>query len=158
MEKATFAAGCFWGVEEIFRALPGVTQTKVGYCGGTTKNPTYQEVCTDTTNHAEAIQIEFDPKVITYQQLLDKFWNSHNPTTPNQQGPDIGSQYRSAIFYHSPEQQELAEQSKQDQQQNGKWANRTIVTQIVPEATFYDAEEYHQKYLAKRGLNPSCHI
>lgn len=155
MEKATFAAGCFWGVEELFRTLPGVISTKVGYTGGNVKNPSYELVCTDTTNHTEAIEIEFDPIKISYETLLAKFWSCHNPTTTNRQGPDIGSQYRSAIFYHNPNQQELAENTKLAESK--KWPN-PIVTEIIPATTFYDAEEYHQKYLAKRGLNPSCHI
>jgi peptide-methionine (S)-S-oxide reductase len=155
MEKATFAAGCFWGVEELFRTLPGVISTKVGYTGGDTDSPSYELVCTGITNHAEAIEIEFDPAKINYETLLDKFWAYHNPTTPNRQGPDIGTQYRSAIFYHNSSQKELAEKTKTEVSK--QWPN-PIVTQIVPATTFYDAEQYHQKYLAKRGLNPSCHI
>jgi peptide-methionine (S)-S-oxide reductase len=150
MEKATFAAGCFWGVEATFRRVPGVVSTAVGYTGGNTVNPTYEQVCTDHTGHAEAVQVEFDPGRVSYEELLDVFWNNHNPTTPNRQGPDFGSQYRSAIFYHSPEQQAAAEASKQRRDKSGIY-QRPIVTQIVPASEFYRAEEYHQQYLEKRG-------
>jgi peptide-methionine (S)-S-oxide reductase len=156
MQKATFAAGCFWGVEELFRQTQGVTNTKVGYIGGQTKNPTYQEVCQDYTGHAEAVEIEFDPNIVSYQNLLEIFWNNHNPTTPNQQGPDIGSQYRSAIFYHDENQRQLAEDSKQELANSNKFKN-PIVTIIEPATSFYDAEDYHQQYLAKRGKT-SCRI
>jgi peptide-methionine (S)-S-oxide reductase len=149
-EKATFAAGCFWGVEETFRQTTGVISTAVGYEGGSLANPTYQDVCTDRTGHAETVEVEYDPAQISYAQLLDIFWNNHNPTTLNRQGPDIGSQYRSAIFYHTPEQQEIAQASKERLAQSGKF-KRPIVTQIVPATTFYRAEEYHQRYLLKRG-------
>lgn len=151
-EKAAFAAGCFWGVEETFRQTKGVTSTAVGYEGGSYLNPTYQDVCTDRTGHAETVEIEYDPTQISYEQLLDIFWNNHNPTTLNRQGPDIGSQYRSAIFYHTPEQLEIAQASKERLSQSGKF-KRPIVTQIVPATTFYRAEEYHQHYLQKRGLS-----
>jgi len=150
MEKATFAAGCFWGVEATFRRVPGVVSTAVGYTGGNTVNPTYEQVCTDHTGHAEAVQVEFDPGRVSYEELLDVFWNNHNPTTPNRQGPDFGSQYRSAIFYHSPQQQAAAEASKQRRDKSGIY-QRPIVTQIVPASEFYRAEEYHQQYLEKRG-------
>lgn len=149
-QKATFAAGCFWGVEETFRRTPGVLVTAVGYTGGHTENPTYEQVCSDRTGHAEAVEIIFDPKQISYEVLLDIFWNSHDPTTLNRQGPDVGSQYRSAIFYHSIEQKAAAEASRE---RYAPRFNRPIVTQIVPAGVFYRAEEYHQQYLAKRGLS-----
>jgi len=151
-EKAAFAAGCFWGVEETFRQAKGVTSTAVGYEGGSYADPTYQDVCTDRTGHAESVEIEYDPAQISYEQLLDIFWNNHNPTTLNRQGPDLGSQYRSAIFYHTPEQLEIAQASKERLSQSGKF-RRPIVTQIVPATTFYRAEEYHQRYLQKRGMS-----
>ena len=147
-EKATFGAGCFWGVEETFRKLKGVTSTAVGYAGGTKENPTYEDVCSDETGHAEAVQVEFDPSQVSYDDLLDVFWSNHNPTTLNRQGPDIGTQYRSVIFYHSPEQKAAAEKSKIDMSSR---LNRPIVTQIGPAAKFWRAEEYHQRYLEKRG-------
>jgi peptide-methionine (S)-S-oxide reductase len=156
MENATFAAGCFWGVEETFRRLEGVKSTAVGYIGGNTKNPTYEQVCRGDTNHAEGVQIEFDPEKISYQKLLNIFWDNHNPTTPNRQGPDIGTQYRSAVFYHSEAQKEAAEKSKEEHSKEGKWAGRQIVTQIVPAAEFWMAEDYHQQYLLKRGRSV-CH-
>jgi peptide-methionine (S)-S-oxide reductase len=156
MEKATFGAGCFWGVEEAFRQTPGVTSTAVGYAGGTLDNPTYEQVCSGRTGHAEVVQVEFDPAQVSYEQLLQVFWENHNPTQLNRQGPDIGTQYRSAIFYHSPEQKEVAEQSKQQLEASGQF-NRPIVTQIEAASTFYRAEEYHQQYLAKRGAR-SCHF
>lgn len=154
MEKATFAAGCFWGVEASFRALPGVVDAQVGYTGGTLPSPTYHDVCTDRTGHAEALEITFDPAKISYEKLLDHFWQMHDPTTPNRQGPDFGTQYRSAIFFHSPEQEKAARASRE------RWQERfrqPIVTEIVPASTFYRAEEYHQRYLEKKGLS-SCHI
>ena len=147
-EKATFGAGCFWGVEETFRKLKGVTSTAVGYAGGTKENPTYEDVCSDETGHAEAVQVEFDPSQVIYDDLLDVFWSNHNPTTLNRQGPDIGTQYRSVIFYHSPEQKAAAEKSKIDMSSR---LNRPIVTQIEPAQKFWRAEEYHQRYLEKRG-------
>jgi peptide-methionine (S)-S-oxide reductase len=156
MEKATFGAGCFWGVEAAFREVKGVKETAVGYAGGTLDNPTYQDVCTDRTGHAEVVQVEYDPNVVSYQQLLDVFWGNHDPTTVNRQGPDVGTQYRSVIFYHSPEQQALAEASKEKQQASGRF-KRSIVTQILPAPTFYRAEDYHQQYLEKRGMT-RCHI
>jgi peptide-methionine (S)-S-oxide reductase len=153
---ATFAAGCFWGVEEIFRTTPGVVDTAVGYTGGTMKDPTYQDVCTGETGHSEAVQVTYDPQKISYEALLKIFWDNHNPTTRNAQGPDIGSQYRSAIFTHSP-QQETAAKNSLSALDKAKKFPRPIVTQILPATTFYAAEEYHQKYLMKRGMG-SCHI
>jgi peptide-methionine (S)-S-oxide reductase len=156
MAIATFGGGCFWGVEEAFRQLPGVVNTTVGYEGGTLENPTYKDVCTDRTGHAEVVQVEYDPERITYEELLKLFWDIHDPTTPNRQGPDVGSQYRSVIFYHTPEQETEARASKAALEQSGRF-RRPIVTQIVPAGTFYSAEDYHQQYLAKRGM-ASCHI
>ena len=154
-QKATFGAGCFWGVEAEFRKLPGVVSTAVGYMGGKSRNPSYQDVCSDMTGHAEVVQVEFDPAAVSYKQLLDLFWQLHDPTTLNRQGPDIGTQYRSAVFYHTPEQQQAANMSKLEQDATGKH-RRPIVTQIVPADTFWRAEEYHQQYLEKRGM-ASCH-
>ena len=154
MEKATFAAGCFWGVEATFRALPGVKSTRVGYVGGQADGPTYEQVCTGTTGHAEVVQVTFRPDVIAYSELLDWFWGNHDPTTLNRQGPDVGSQYRSAVFFHGPEQQTEAEASKQALATSGRFV-RPIVTEIVPAATFWQAEDYHQQYLEKRGQS-SC--
>jgi peptide-methionine (S)-S-oxide reductase len=156
MATATFAAGCFWGVEEAFRTLPGVTGTAVGYLGGTLDNPTYHDVCSDRTGHAEVVQVEYDPVQISYEQLLDKFWNSHDPTQRNRQGPDIGTQYRSAVFYHTPEQQAAAEASKAKREASGRY-RRPIATEITAAGPFWRAEEYHQQYLQKRGMG-SCHI
>jgi peptide-methionine (S)-S-oxide reductase len=153
-EKATFAAGCFWGVEAAFAHVEGVVSSVVGYTGGHTENPTYQEVCTDKTGHAEAVQIAFDPSRISYDQLLKVFWGIHDPTTLNRQGPDVGSQYRSAIFYHTPQQKATAELSKQKLQRSGRFT-KPIVTEITPASKFYRAEEYHQRYLEKRG-ETSC--
>jgi len=153
MEKATFAAGCFWGVEAAFQ-VKGVVSTTVGYTGGKTENPTYEQVCTGKTGHAEAVEIVFDPTKISYSELLKIFWKIHDPTTPNKQGPDIGTQYRSAIFYHNKKQKEEAEKSKKEVQKRLK---EKIVTEIIPAPTFYKAEEYHQKYFEKKGLS-SCHI
>jgi peptide-methionine (S)-S-oxide reductase len=155
-EKATFGAGCFWGVEAVFRQVGGVRSTAVGYEGGTLQNPTYKDVCGNETGHAEVVQVEYDPSVISYTSLLDLFWNNHDPTTRDRQGVDVGTQYRSVIFYHTPEQQRQAQASKELLEQSGRF-KRPIVTQIVPAATFYRAEEYHQQYLEKRGL-ASCHI
>ncbi len=149
--KATFGAGCFWHVEDLLSKTKGVKSTKVGYIGGQLPNPTYEEVCTDKTGHAEAVEVEYDPDEISYEELLDVFWNNHNPTTLNRQGPDIGIQYRSAIFYHDDEQKEIAEKSKQTLDKSRKYEN-PIVTEIVPSPTFYSAEEYHQKYFKKHGL------
>jgi len=155
-EKATFAAGCFWGVEAAFRQIPGVLATAVGYLGGRTKNPTYEDVCTDRTGHAEAVEVEFDPNRVRYQQLLDVFWNEHDPTQLNRQGPDVGTQYRSAIFFHNPAQQAAAIASKEALEKSGRY-RRPIVTEIVPAPEFFRAEDYHQQYLEKRGL-ASCKI
>jgi peptide-methionine (S)-S-oxide reductase len=156
LESAMFGAGCFWQVEEVFRKVPGVITTAVGYAGGKTNKPTYQEVCTGSTNHAEVLHIEFDPKVVSYDQLLDVFWKNHNPTTLNRQGPDVGTQYRSAIFYYSPEQKKAAEESKKRLDTSKKW-KKPVVTQIEPAPEFYRAEDYHQRYLQKRGID-ACHI
>jgi peptide-methionine (S)-S-oxide reductase len=156
IEKATFGAGCFWGVEAAYRKIKGVTATAVGYMGGTLDNPTYQDVCTDRTGHAEVVQVEYDPAQVSYADLLNVFWENHDPTTLNRQGPDYGTQYRSAIFYHSPEQQAAAQASKDKLQASGRF-RRPIVTEITPAATFYRAEEYHQQYLEKRGQS-HCHI
>jgi peptide-methionine (S)-S-oxide reductase len=155
-EKATFAAGCFWGVEETFRQLKGVKTTTVGYTGGHSENPTYEEVCTDTTGHAEAVEVEFDPAQVRYGDLLDVFWSNHDPTQLNRQGPDFGKQYRSAIFFHTAEQERLARESKEQLTAEHRYS-RPIMTQIVPATTFYPAEEYHQQYLAKRGQRV-CHL
>jgi peptide-methionine (S)-S-oxide reductase len=149
-QKATFGAGCFWGVEETFRNLKGVVATAVGYAGGTKENPSYQDVCTDRTGHAEVVDVDFNPDEISYEQLLEVFWSNHNPTTLNRQGPDVGRQYRSVIFYHSPEQQAAAEASKERLQNSGRFP-RPIVTVIEPASQFWRAEEYHQQYLKKRG-------
>jgi peptide-methionine (S)-S-oxide reductase len=155
-ETATFAAGCFWGVEEIFSCLKGIKSVMVGYAGGNFENPAYEDVSTGKTGHAESVQIKFDPKIISYEELLKIFWENHNPTTPNRQGPDIGTQYRSIIFYHSPEQKELAEKSKKELELSGKFKN-PIITEIISAGKFWKAEEYHQNYLKKKGL-ASCHI
>jgi peptide-methionine (S)-S-oxide reductase len=157
-ETATFAAGCFWGVESTFRKVPGVLRTRVGYTGGTMVNPTYRDVCTDRTGHAEAIDIEFDPKKVSYQDLLNVFFENHDPTTVDRQGPDAGTQYRSAIFYHSPEQEKLAEAEKERRNHSGEYVG-PIVTQIEAAGEFYPAEEYHQRYNERRGLEGSaCHF
>jgi peptide-methionine (S)-S-oxide reductase len=153
MEKATFGAGCFWGVEATFRRLAGVQSTQVGYAGGKVDHPTYKQVCTDTTGHAEVVEVTFDPTIISYRDLLEVFWDNHNPMTLNYQGPDYGTQYRSAIFFHSPEQETIAKESKANAQ---KRFPRPIVTEITPAPTFWPAEDYHQQYLEKRGL-ASCH-
>ena len=150
MEKATFGAGCFWGVEEAFRRLAGVKDTAVGYEGGSLNNPTYHDVCTDRTGHAEVVEVDFDPAVISYHDLLNVFWENHDPTNKNRQGPDVGAQYRSAIFFHSPEQEAEAKKSREEAQKRFK---RPIVTEIVPATDFWRAEEYHQQYLEKRGLS-----
>ena len=156
MAKATFAAGCFWGVEATFRQLPGVTATRVGYIGGKTEKPTYKEVCTDRTGHAEAVEVDYDSSKISYPTLLDVFWGNHDPTQLNRQGPDWGTQYRSAIFFNSPEQEAAAKASKQKLDNSHRFS-KPIVTQIVPAVAFYEAEDYHQQYLEKRGLT-TCHI
>jgi peptide-methionine (S)-S-oxide reductase len=155
-EIATFGAGCFWGVEANFRRVPGVTDVVSGYSGGHKENPTYREVCTDTTGHAEVVQVTFDPAKVSYEQLLDVFWKIHDPTQMNRQGPDFGKQYRTAIFYHSPEQEAAAKKSKQALQASGR-LHRPIATEITPAGPFWPAEEYHQRYLEKRGAT-DCHI
>jgi peptide-methionine (S)-S-oxide reductase len=155
-EKATFGAGCFWGVEAAFRQIPGVVSTQAGYAGGRTPDPTYEAVCSGRTGHAEAVEVTYDPAQVTYDDLLRVFWENHDPTTPNRQGPDVGEQYRSVIFHHSPEQ-EAAAKASQVALERAKRFRRPIVTQIVPAGPFYRAEEYHQQYLEKRGL-ASCHI
>jgi peptide-methionine (S)-S-oxide reductase len=157
MEKATFGAGCFWGVEAAFAALPGVTATAVGYEGGALERPSYKDVCTDATGHAEVVELDFDPSVISYEQVLDAFFALHDPTTLNRQGPDWGSQYRSAIFFHSHEQQAAALAKIDQLSAEGRFKPKRIVTKVEPAQTFWRAEEYHQKYLEKRGL-ASCHI
>jgi len=154
MEKATFGAGCFWGVEAAFRRLAGVESTRAGYLGGKLDHPTYEDVCTDRTGHAEVVEVTFNPEVISFHDLLEVFWDKHNPTTKNRQGPDVGSQYRSAIFFHSPEQEAEAKTSRDATQARFP---RPIVTEITPATTFWPAEEYHQQYLEKRGL-ANCHI
>src|SRR3989344_898280 len=154
MEKATFAAGCFWGVEAAFRQIKGVKSTAVGYMGGHMENPTYEDVCTDERGHTEAVQVEFDPEIVSYEELLKVFWENNNPTTLNRQDPDVGTQYRSAIFYHNEKQKQAAIKSKEEQQKKYK---ARIVTEITKAAEFYKAEEYHQQYLEKRGLS-TCGI
>jgi peptide-methionine (S)-S-oxide reductase len=153
--KATFGAGCFWGVEETFRRVGGVTDAAVGYSGGHLKDPTYEQVCTDRTGHAEVVQVEYDPARVSYDELLNVFWECHNPTTRNRQGPDIGTQYRSVIFYHDEAQKAAALASKERLEASGRH-RRPVVTEIVPAAPFYRAEEYHQRYLEKhRGAGCS---
>lgn len=154
LETATFGAGCFWGVEATFRRLAGVKSTRVGYAGGSTSNPSYRDVCTDTTGHAEVVEVTFDPGVVSYHDLLNVFWENHDPTTKDRQGPDVGTQYRSVIFYHSPQQEAEARQSMAEAQKNFR---RPIVTQIVKAPEFWAAEDYHQQYLEKRGLS-HCHL
>lgn len=154
--EAIFAAGCFWGVQQTFDTIPGVVATTVGYTGGHTEDPTYKEVCQKDTGHAEAVKVEFDSQQVSYTDLLKMFWHMHDPTTKNRQGPDIGSQYRSAIFYYDEEQRRMAEESKRALEQSGAF-KRPIVTEIVEAGEFYEAEEYHQKYLQKRG-GGGCHI
>ena len=156
MEKATFGAGCFWGVEAEFRQIPGVVSTAVGYEGGTQANPSYRDVCSKRTGHAEVVEVEFDPERVSYDDLLNVFWENHDPTQLNRQGPDVGDQYRTAIFYHSPEQKATAEASKEAQGASGRY-RRPIVTEITPAETFWKAEDYHQQYLEKRGL-ASCRV
>ena len=152
MAEATFGAGCFWQVEADFRQLPGVTRTQVGYSGGTHDNPTYEDVCTDRTGHAEVVRVEYDPERVSYRDLLDVFWKGHDPTQLNRQGPDVGTQYRSVVFFHDDEQRRLAEETKREAQARHP---RPVVTEIVPAQRFWPAEEYHQQYLEKRGLS-SC--
>ena len=149
-EKATFAAGCFWGVEAAYQSVPGVLSTTVGFMGGDLENPTYEDVCMRNTNHAEVVHIEYDPEQVSYEQLLNIFWQIHNPTTLNRQGPDFGTQYRSTIFYHNDKQKQIALSSKKFQNSTDKFKNK-IVTEITKASYFYRAEEYHQKYLKKQG-------
>jgi len=156
LKTATFGAGCFWGVEATFQAIEGVSHTAVGYSGGTSANPSYKEVCSDGTGHAEVVEVLFDPQVVSFDALLQVFWDNHNPTTLNRQGPDIGTQYRSAVFFHDDEQKQAAERSKQALADSGKWGSRAIVTEIAPARAFWIAEDYHQRYLEKRGLT-QCH-
>lgn len=151
-----FGAGCFWGVESTFRQIPGVLDTQVGYSGGRKENPTYREVCTDTTGHAEVVRVEFDPSQVSYEQLLNVFWENHDPTQLNRQGPDYGSQYRSAVFFFSPEQEAIATASKERLSASGRYSKR-IATEITAAGPFWIAEDYHQQYLEKRGL-ASCHL
>ncbi len=154
MEKATFGAGCFWHVEAAFLEIGGVTSTAVGYSGGHRKDPTYRDVCTGQTGHAEVVRVEYDPTKVTYEELLEAFWKLHDPTTMNRQGPDVGTQYRSAIYYHTPSQEAAAKASKEKLQQSGRFV-RPIVTEITPASVFYRAEEYHQRYFEKTG-HRSC--
>jgi peptide-methionine (S)-S-oxide reductase len=156
LETATFGAGCFWGVEETFKDIPGVKSTAVGYLGGTYDHPTYKDVCTGKTGHAEVLQLQYDPNQVSYDSLLDTFWRNHNPTTMNRQGPDVGTQYRSAIFFHTPQQEETATAWKEKMERSSTFRN-PIVTEITPASTFYRAEDYHQRYLEKRGMG-ACHI
>ncbi len=154
METATFGAGCFWGVEEAFRQLEGVADTAVGYSGGTVENPTYKDVCSGRTGHAEVVALQYDPAKVSYEKLLEVFWSVHDPTQLNRQGPDVGAQYRSAIFFHAPQQKAAATESRAALESSGR-LSKPIVTEIVPASTFYRAEEYHQRYLEKRG-QASC--
>ena len=154
MEKLTFGAGCFWHVEEEFRQVAGVTATQVGYMGGTKENPTYEEVCSHTTGHAEVVEVIYDPGRVSYDELLRVFWDCHDPTQLNRQGPDVGSNYRSVIFWHTPAQEAAALRSLEAEERSGRH-RRPIVTEIIPATTFWRAEEYHQQYLAKRGTG-SC--
>jgi peptide-methionine (S)-S-oxide reductase len=156
MKTATIAAGCFWGVEAAFRQIEGVVSTSVGYTGGSLENPTYENICTGKTGHAEAVSVEFDPAKVSYDDLLKVFWENHDPTTLNRQGPDVGSQYRSAIFFHSPQQQAAALASKEQLERKGVYKN-PIVTEITPASKYYLAEDYHQQYLEKRGRS-ACKI
>ncbi|HLH03237.1 MAG TPA: peptide-methionine (S)-S-oxide reductase MsrA [Bryobacteraceae bacterium] len=155
-EKASFGAGCFWGVEATFREIPGVIEAVSGYQGGHTQSPTYKDVCTDRTGHAEVVEVEYDPARVSYDKLLEVFWNAHDPTQVNRQGPDVGTQYRSVIFFYTPEQEQAARASKAKLEASGRF-KKPIATEILPAPPFYRAEEYHQQYLAKRGLR-HCHI
>lgn len=157
LDKATFAAGCFWHVEATFRKVKGVVSTRVGYTGGRLENPTYKIVCSDRTGHAEAIEVDYDSTVVSYDDLLSVFWDMHDPTSVNRQGPDVGSQYRSVIFYHSPDQKAAAIASKEKLQGTDRYRQQKIVTEIIPATTFYPAEDYHQMYFEKRGL-VSCRM
>jgi len=156
MEKATFAAGCFWGVEEVFRRVKGVISTTVGYTGGSFENPTYEDVCTGKTGHAEAVEVGFDPTRVSYEELLTVFFENHDPTTLNRQGPDVGAQYRSAVFYHTPEQMAAAKAMKEKLEKSGHY-KQPIVTEITSASRFYQAEEYHQQYLEKRRMSRAGH-
>ncbi|HRZ87252.1 MAG TPA: peptide-methionine (S)-S-oxide reductase MsrA [bacterium] len=156
-EKAAFGAGCFWGVESAFRQFPGVTNVTCGYMGGTLANPTYKDVCSGATGHAEAVLVEYDPRQVPYEQLLDFFFSIHDPTTPNRQGPDVGTQYRSVIFCYTPEQEQAARLAKENLERSGAF-NGEIVTEIVRAPAFHPAEEYHQRYFEKQGMRPQCHV
>jgi len=156
-KKAVFAAGCFWGVEAAFRHVDGVVATQVGYIGGSTESPTYKQVCTDSTGHAEAVEVTYDPSKVSYPELLDAFWSCHDPTTLNRQGPDFGSQYRSAIFAADDEQEKVAKESLKEVEESGVFKKK-IVTQIVRAPTFYPAENYHQQYFEKQGMGENCHV
>ncbi len=156
-QKATFGAGCFWGVEAVFRQVPGVVDAAVGFMGGSTRDPGYKEVCSGTTGHAEVVQVEYDPEKVSYEELLEVFWSIHDPTQLNRQGPDVGSQYRSVIFYHNADQKAAATASKQSLEESGEHDDE-IVTQIEPAGEFYPAEEYHQRYFEKRGIDPTYHF
>ena len=156
-QTATFAAGCFWGVEELFRRVPGVLATRVGYTQGSVVDPTYEQVCTGRTNHAEGLEVTFDPSVVSYQALLELFFENHDPTTLNRQGPDVGTQYRSGVYYHDDEQKQQAEAELEKRQASGDYP-RPIVTEVIPAAPFYAAEEYHQQYFARRNIGHSCHF
>lgn len=153
-ETATFGAGCFWGVEAAYRQIQGVKSTRVGYAGGDTENPTYKDVCSGTTNHAEVVEVTFDPARVSYEELLDVFWANHDPTQVNRQGPDVGTQYRTVVFFHSPEQEKSALASRDSLKDS---LDRPIATQVVPAETLWEAEDYHQQYLEKRGLS-TCRI
>lgn len=157
LETAAFGAGCFWGVESVFSKVNGVAKTTVGFMGGNFKNPTYKDVCSDKTGHAEVVQIEYDPNVVSYDELLDVFWEIHDPTTVNRQGPDVGSQYRSVIFYYNPEQEKAARASKEKLEKSAR-LDAPVATEIVPAKEFYKAEEYHQRYFEKQGIEPTCHL
>lgn len=158
LKKATFGAGCFWGVEAAFRKVPGVAGTAAGYMGGTVRNPTYEQVCTGETGHAEVVLVTYDPAKVTYAELLDLFWSIHNPTQLNRQGPDIGPNYRSVIFYHDPEQAKTARNAKEELSISGRFGFGKIVTVIQPAVEFYPAEEYHQQYFEKHGGHGACGI
>ena len=157
MEIATFGAGCFWGVESVFEQVDGVVATKVGYTGGFTDAPSYEDVCSHRTGHAEAVEVTFDPARVSYDKLLDIFWMNHDPTQVNRQGPDVGDNYRTVIFYHSPEQEAAAIASKKRLEESGRY-KRPIATEIVPAGRFWDAEAYHQKYFSRRGIASTCNI
>jgi peptide-methionine (S)-S-oxide reductase len=157
MATATFAAGCFWGVESVFEQVNGVTSTRVGYTGGRTDQPTYRDVCSHRTGHAEAVEVDYDPARVSYERLLDIFWSNHDPTQVDRQGPDVGDQYRSAIFVHDAEQERAALKSKERLEASGRF-RKPIATQVVPAGMFWEAEEYHQKYFSRRGIAATCHL